>query len=113
MHKSLILTGLLALVPASAVIAAETAESTSGTVEQIGKSGGAFVDDSILTGQVKAALFGDQALSVLQIKVTTRQGVVVLSGTVDSAEQRAKAITIAAGVSGVRDVRSALVVQPS
>ncbi len=48
------------------------------------ESTGGYVDDSAITTKVKAAIFGDPALKVMQINVETFKGVVQLSGFVDS-----------------------------
>jgi hyperosmotically inducible protein len=66
------------------------------------------VNDSVVTGKVKAALIADPLTKARQINVETRKGVVQLSGFVDSAEEKSKAAELARSVSGVRDVQNEL-----
>jgi hyperosmotically inducible protein len=71
-------------------------------------SPGLYVDDSVITAKVKAALLGDSAVVSSEISVTTNSGVVTLSGQVDTSDQKAAAVKDAAGVSGVKDVTDTL-----
>lgn len=64
--------------------------------------------DASLTTQVKTALLADPEMQALTINVDTRDGIVQLSGFVDSREQTEKAATIAAAVDGVRSVDNKL-----
>ncbi|WP_224981831.1 BON domain-containing protein [Geomonas agri] len=73
------------------------------------ETAGEYVDDSVITTRVKAAIFDELALKTFQINVTTYQGVVQLSGFVDSAENARKAGDIARGVKGVREVTNDLI----
>jgi hyperosmotically inducible protein len=63
-----------------------------------------YVDDSVITAKVKAALAADSAVKSSEISVTTNSGVVTLSGQVDDSDQKSAAVKDAAGVSGVKDV---------
>ena len=72
---------------------------------------GRFVDDSVITARVKAALLKDPNVSGLAVSVETHKGTVVLSGFVDSDSQLRRAQEIAAGVPGVVNVRNGLVVK--
>lgn len=64
--------------------------------------------DASLTTQVKTALLADPEMQALTINVDTSEGVVQLSGFVDSREQTEKAAAIAAAVEGVRSVDNKL-----
>jgi hyperosmotically inducible periplasmic protein len=75
------------------------------------ESAGEYVDDSTITAKVKAAMFDDPSLKVMQIGVETMQDVVQLSGFVDSAQTKARAGELARGVKGVREVKNDLVVR--
>lgn len=75
------------------------------------ESVGEYVDDSVITTRVKAAIFDELALKTFQINVKTYQGVVQLSGFVDSAENARKAGAIARSVKGVTEVRNDLIVK--
>lgn len=62
------------------------------------------IDDSIITGNVKAAMLKDPLMKSLEVSVVTRKGVVQLSGFVDSDLQLQHAMEVAKGVEGVTDV---------
>jgi hyperosmotically inducible protein len=70
-----------------------------------GKStAGTVLDDSVVTVKVKSALMTDQATRGTEIAVTTNKGVVQLSGFVDSADEQARATSVARTVEGVQNV---------
>lgn len=75
------------------------------------ESSGQYVDDSVITTKVKAAILDESSLKVLQINVETFKGVVQLSGFVDSAQSKSKAGEVAAGVKGVKSVKNDLAVK--
>ena len=65
---------------------------------------GEYVDDSVITTKVKAAIFNDPDLKVMEISVETFRGEVQLSGFVSSREAAERAVTVASGVGGVKSV---------
>ena len=67
---------------------------------------GEYVDDSVITTKVKAAIFNEPTLKVAQINVETFKGVVQLSGFVRSQADINKAVEVARGVAGVTSVRN-------
>lgn len=68
-----------------------------------------FVKDSVITTKVKAKLADEKISTLAHIKVDTdRKGGVVLSGKVKTAEEEAKAISIARETEGVTSVKSKL-----
>ena len=70
-----------------------------------GKStAGNVLDDSVVTVKVKSALMADDRTRGTQFAVTTHKGVVQLSGFVDSADEQARATTVARNVEGVQSV---------
>lgn len=75
------------------------------------ESTGQYVDDSIITTKVKAAIFDEATLKTLQIGVETYKGIVQLSGFVDSAQSVTKAGEVAGRVEGVKEVNNGLVVK--
>jgi osmotically-inducible protein OsmY len=75
------------------------------------ESAGEYVDDSVLTSKVKAEIFNDPMLKVLQINVESFKGVVQLSGFVDSAQAATRAVEVAKSVKGVQSVKNSLVVK--
>jgi osmotically-inducible protein OsmY len=75
------------------------------------ESSGEYVDDSAITTRVKAAIFDDPSLKVLQINVETFKGEVQLSGFVDSAQNVRRAGEVARSVRGVKSVKNDLIVK--
>jgi osmotically-inducible protein OsmY len=73
------------------------------------ESTGEYVDDSVITTKVKAAILDDATLKTFQINVKTFKGVVQLSGFVDSADFVTKAGEVAGHVQGVKEVKNDLV----
>jgi BON domain/Protein of unknown function (DUF1344) len=84
---------LIVLVTAGATGAA----AQSRTVGQI-------IDDTAITTEVTAKLAADALSNLTKIGVSTRNGVVTLTGTVDSLDRQTRAARTAAGVKGVRSV---------
>jgi hyperosmotically inducible protein len=72
---------------------------------------GEYVDDATITTKVKAAIFDDPSLKVLQVNVETFQNVVQLSGFVDSTQSENRAVELARNVSGVRSVKDDIIVR--
>jgi hyperosmotically inducible protein len=70
-----------------------------------------YLDDAWITAKVKALLLHDGILSGLQIHVKTRHGVVQLSGSVERPEQIGRAILLASGVEGVKQVQNDLALE--
>jgi osmotically-inducible protein OsmY len=73
---------------------------------------GQYFDDTAITTSVKTKILAESSLKVLQINVETMQGVVQLSGFVDSTKSSAKAVELAKSVGGVKSVQNNLVVRP-
>jgi hyperosmotically inducible protein len=69
------------------------------------------VADTVITTKVKAELAKDKPTHATQIKVTTKDGVVTLSGTVASAAEKKQAEQHASGVKGVTVVTNVLEVK--
>ena len=99
----------------AAVLAAGAAGCSSspekGGAESAGATAGRVVDDSVITGKVKAALVADPTTKAHQINVETFQGTVQLTGFVDTSEARSRAVEIAHNVDGVKDVKNSIVVR--
>ncbi|HLX80410.1 MAG TPA: BON domain-containing protein [Burkholderiales bacterium] len=72
---------------------------------------GTYVDDSVVTAKVKAALFKEPDLKSLDVSVETLRGEVLLSGFVKDESQREKAMKAAIRVNGVASVKDAMVVR--
>jgi hyperosmotically inducible protein len=80
-------------------------------VQSKNSSTGDTIDDSILTSKVKTALITSSETKAHQINVETKQGVVQLSGFVDTAAAKSAATNIAKSVTGVKDVKNELSVK--
>jgi osmotically-inducible protein OsmY len=72
------------------------------------ESVGQHVDDTTITTKVKAELLAAKNVKSEHIHVKTRKGVVSLTGTVPSAEDRDNAKQVVEGVSGVSSVKNHL-----
>jgi len=70
------------------------------------ESTGEYIDDSVITTKVKAAIFNEPDLKTLDISVVTVRGVVELSGAVSSGSEISKAVEVARGVEGVKSVKN-------
>ncbi len=93
-----------------------TADRTGQSLEKIGdtiadkaEQAGEYMDDAAITTKVKAEILSDPLLKVAQIEVTTTDGVVKLSGTVDSQQSIDRAVQIARNLENVKSVDNALV----
>lgn len=67
---------------------------------------GEYIDDSVITTKVKAAIFEESSLKSAEINVETFKGMVQLSGFVSSQAAIDKAVELARGVKGVKSVRN-------
>ena len=94
----------------------KAAESTGQKIEKAGETvaektekAGEYLGDAAITAKIKAEILADPLLKVSQIEVTTTNGVVKLSGTVDSQESIDRAMEIARSLKDVKSVDNALV----
>jgi osmotically-inducible protein OsmY len=67
---------------------------------------GGYIDDSVITTKVKAAIFQEPSLKSAEINVETFKGTVQLSGFVSSRGDIDKAVEITRGVAGVKSVKN-------
>lgn len=77
------------------------------------ETAGQYVDDATITTKVKEAFVADKYVSANQVSVETMQGVVQLSGFVDSASKEQRAVQLARNVSGVKSVKDDIIVRGS
>ncbi len=68
------------------------------------RSAGEVLDDALITTKVKASLAADPQVSALAINVDTANGIVSLTGVVDSEQARQRAIQLAQGIERVKQV---------
>ena len=83
----------------------KTGEAVAEKVEKTGE----YMEDSAITAKIKAEILSDPLLKVSQISVSTTNGVVKLSGTVDSQQSIDRAMEIARSVKDVKSVENGLV----
>lgn len=67
---------------------------------------GEYIDDTVITTKVKAAVFNEPSLKSSEIKVETFKGTVQLSGFVSSQADINKAVEVARGIKGVKSVKN-------
>ncbi len=70
------------------------------------ESTGEYVDDTVITTRVKAAIVKEDTLKVSEINVETFKGVVQLSGFVHSQADINTAVRVAGNVGGVKSVKN-------
>jgi hyperosmotically inducible protein len=87
-----------------AAIAAATTFGCASTARSEGT--GEYVDDTVVTAKVKAAIFEQPGLKSAEINVETFKGTVQLSGFVSSQASADSAVTVAKGVKGVKSVKN-------
>jgi len=83
-----------------------------GLAEATGREVGEALDDVAITAKVKAALLQAPDVKGLDVTVRTDKAVVQLSGFVASQAQIDKAVEVAKGVRGVREVQNKMSVKP-
>lgn len=81
-----------------------TALGCASTPKQEGT--GEYIDDSVITTKVKAAIFNESSLKSAEINVETFKGVVQLSGFVSTEADISKAVEAARGVKGVTSIKN-------
>jgi osmotically-inducible protein OsmY len=67
---------------------------------------GEYVDDTVITTKVKAAILNEPGLKSAEINVETFKGVVQLSGFVSSAANATLAVQVTGKVNGVKSVKN-------
>ncbi len=93
----------------------EDLERTGRVVRRKAREAGQAIADATadarITAAVKSKFLGSKELSSMGISVNTTEGVVTLSGSVNSAEEISKAMLLAMETDGVREVVSTLQVK--
>jgi osmotically-inducible protein OsmY len=96
MERIKTLTTLFSTIVLLAVLGCASTRTHEGT--------GEYVDDSVITTKVKAAIFHEPGLKVSEVQVETFKGVVQLSGFVSSRADINGAVRVASAVNGVKSV---------
>jgi hyperosmotically inducible periplasmic protein len=73
---------------------------------------GSYVDDSLITTDIKSKMAADKDVAATSISVETLNGVTQLSGFAKSQLEKERAAEIARQAKGVRAVRNDIVVRP-
>lgn len=93
-------------------LAAVVTTATGCSVMRGQQSAGAYMDDTGITADVKAAFAADQAVSATAISVETMNGTVQLSGFAKSQAEKNRAAEIARQTKGVKSVKNDVIVRP-
>lgn len=91
----------------STMAAAFAACATTRTPETTGE----YIDDTVITARAKSLLAADDFFKSFKISVETKQGIVQLSGFVDSQKTADKAGDFVKSVKGVKSVKNDLIVK--
>jgi hyperosmotically inducible periplasmic protein len=73
-------------------------------VVMVGLALGCAEPDPVITGKIKASMAVDSTVHAGKIEVATKEGVVTLTGNLDSQAEKDRALEIARSTIGVRDV---------
>ncbi len=76
-----------------------------------GETIGETIDDASITSQVKYALLSHKATSALKTKVTTNDGVVVITGEANSDAEKSLVTKLASDVRGTKTVNNSMTVK--
>jgi hyperosmotically inducible protein len=89
---------LFLAIAVSSVVGCSSTPTREGT--------GEYIDDTLITTKVKAAIVNEPTLKVAEINVETFKGIVQLSGFVSSQAAADKAVSVARGIGGVKSVKN-------
>ncbi len=92
----------LAIILASLMLVVVAGCASTSTKEGTGE----YVDDSVITTKVKAAIFNEPTLKSREINVETFKGSVQLSGFVKEPADISKASEVTRSVQGVKSVKN-------
>lgn len=101
--KLIVCVALLAAAPVAYVGCSSTATR---------QSTGEYIDDAVITTKVKTALARNDQVNAFAVKVETYNGIVQLSGFVDTPEEKREAALEAQAVAGVVDVQNNISIKP-
>lgn len=99
-------TAPLTTPPAADATAAVPAPGS--TIPDASRSAGQTVDDATVTAKVKAALLAESGVDGTKINVDTFNGRVTLKGEVPSTTMIDRAVQVARGIEGVKDIDNRL-----
>jgi osmotically-inducible protein OsmY len=118
MHTPQLLSGALAVALATTAACSDgetrqDAREAAADARAAAGRAGERLADSWLTTKIQAQYFADEDIKARHIDVSTRDGVVVLTGHVDDAQAREQALQIARNTDGVVRVDDRLSVGPA
>jgi len=76
----------------------------AGCQAMTGETAGQNIDDGTLTTSVKTSLAGERLNTLTRVGVETNNGIVVLTGEVETVAEKSRAGTVASQVKGVKQV---------
>lgn len=88
--------------------AGDKMDQAAADIKQKAGQAGDKLDDAAITAKVKTALIGEPGLKALKINVDTANGVVTLTGAVDTPQNLERATQVAQAVQGVKSVDNRL-----
>lgn len=97
-HARKLISAILVAASLVTVVGCASTPQTAGT--------GEYIDDTVITTKVKAAIFNEPTLKSAEINVETFKGTVQLSGFVNSRADIEKAVAVTRGVGGVKSVKN-------
>lgn len=100
-----------AKMPMAPTMASKAADEKATAPTAKSESPGEYVDDTVITSKVKAAVLGESSLKSAEINVETYKGVVQLTGFVRSRADIDKAVAVAKAVKGVTSVKNDMIVK--
>lgn len=86
----------------------DTANKADNAITQKSKEAGKAIDDTEITTLVKTALLSESDLKSTKISVATVDGVVTLTGSTNSSNNKEKAGKLSSAVDGVKSVKNKL-----
>ena len=98
---------LLFLPGCTSMVVGGAAEGGDATASD-GRTASRATDDAGITSAINTRFVRDDLVRAVEIQVETRQGVVTLTGTVDSPEASLRALQLSRSTPGVRRVNSRL-----
>ena len=87
--------------------------TTGCAVTQHRETAGAYAKDKEIQAKIKASLYKDPIVKGTQVEVNSLNGVVQLSGFVDTAEAKTEAERVAKDTDGVKSVKNELKIAPA
>ena len=102
--------GLAVVAACNRSVTEREARETANEIRTAAATAGERLADSWLTTKVQAQFFADDDIKARYVDVTTRDGIVTLTGHVESDQVRQQALQIARNTDGVTQVQDQLVV---